>query len=130
MVWVKNKQIAYIETIIKYQPIKANDTHSDNTKNDLIMFISFFVKLIELVTLIFITSYFFLILWVLLCEAIEDFIYNETVISDCDHMDQFFPHYGLKEDTLGEVMLKIFYFAFTSLTTVGFGDFLPISQWE
>ena len=66
--------MTYIQTIIDYQPIKANSKLENNTKNDWIMFISFFVKLTELVTLIFTTSYFFLILWVLLCEFIEDFI--------------------------------------------------------
>ena len=46
------------------------------------MFISFFVKLIELVTLIFSTSYFFLITWVLLCEFLEDFVIGNNYIGD------------------------------------------------
>mgnify|MGYP006098023469 CR=1 FL=1 len=67
----------YIRNIIENNPIKANDTLNNITKNDYIMFISFIVKLFELVSLIFGTSYFFLIIWVLLCEGIEDFILDD-----------------------------------------------------
>jgi len=102
------------------------------------MFISFFVKLIELVTLIFSTSYFFLITWVLLCEFLEDFVidpYNSNAEivpgQDSDDGSQyFFPYYGLHETSLERTTLNIFYFAFTSLTTVGFGDYHPISEME
>lgn len=137
MFWVKQKQMTYIQTIIDYQPLKANSKLENNTKNDWIMFISFFVKLIELVTLIFTTSYFFLIIWVLLCEFIEDFILNDNFASQIATGNEekfaelyFFPYYGLCDKSLEEVTLDIFYFAFTSLTTVGFGDFHPISELE
>ena len=120
----------YIKNIIANQPILANETLKDVTKNDHIMFISFIVKLIELVTLIFITSYFFLIIWVLLCEGIEDFIFKRDKDSVYYEEDHFFPTYGLNHENLGIVSLKIFYYAFTSLTTVGFGDFYPISEQE
>ena len=45
------------------------------------MFVSFFVKLVELITLVFTSSYFFTVLWVLLCEGIEDFILGEAACS-------------------------------------------------
>ena len=131
MQWVKNKQMAYIRNIIANQPILANATEMNVTKNDYLMFISFVVKLIELVSLIFITSYFFLIIWVLLCEGIEDFILeyeNDEIPADAE--EHFFPTYGLTNEHLSLVSLKIFYYAFTSLTTVGFGDFYPISTKE
>lgn len=135
----------YIRNIIENNPIKANDTLNNITKNDYIMFISFIVKLFELVSLIFGTSYFFLIIWVLLCEGIEDFILDDghniinpqlgaapnnlSATHETD-IDQFFPTYGLNNEPLSKVTLKIFYYAFTSLTTVGFGDFHPISEQE
>jgi hypothetical protein len=94
------------------------------------MFISFIVKLIELVGLIFLTSYFFLIIWVLLCEGIEDIILQPQNQELPDEFDDFFHTYGLSDETLDLVSLKIFYYAFTSLTTVGFGDFHPIGEKE
>jgi hypothetical protein len=130
MLWVKQKQMEYIHDIIDNDPIKANDNLNDITKNDYIMFISFTVKLIELVSMIFTSSYFFLIIWILLCEGIEDFIDGDKKDSEQFDNEHFFPTYGLNDEKISKVTLKIFYYAFTSLTTVGFGDFHPISELE
>lgn len=44
--------------------------------------------------------------------------------------ENFMPIYDLQDKSEQTVFLTCFYFAFTSLTTVGFGDFHPISEFE
>ena len=97
------------------------------------MFISFLIKLTELVSLIFTVSYLFALLWVILCEIVEDMILNVRFKNPevaAEYPDQFFTYYNLDSYPKPIIFLKVFYFAFTSLTTVGFGDFHPCSQYE
>lgn len=124
--------MARIQKVIEEDPILANDKNLNTTKNDVIMFYSFLVKLIELIVIIFSTCYLFCILWIIICEAVEDFVLNTTFDSESssDQYDHFFPHYGFVELDTDIVTLSIFYFAFTSLTTVGFGDYYPMSEIE
>ena len=75
--------------------------------------------------LVFTTSYMFALIWIILCEIIEDFFQgrdftNRIIIGDSD---VFITNYHLNENTLPEATLIVIYFAFTSLTTVGFGDY-------
>ena len=131
---VKLYQMNLIEDMIKNDPKRANNTIEDITKNETILFISFLVKLFELITLIFTFAYFFASLWIILCEFVEDFILN-IEFSDVNLVnkftkDYFIPYYDLQYEEDNLVLLKVFYFAFTSLTTVGFGDYHPISTLE
>jgi hypothetical protein len=50
------------------------------------MFIAFLVKLTELVSLIFTVSYLFALLWIILCELVEDMILqvNFTIAEDAE----------------------------------------------
>jgi len=139
MNFVKQHQMASIQRMIENDPEKANNNLEDLTKNETILLISFLVKLLELITFIFSFSYFFTCLWVILCEFVEDFILDlefENGLSDSDHYNtqhqeaNFMLYFNLQHDQDDSVMLKVFYFAFTSLTTVGFGDYHPISTIE
>jgi len=120
----------YIQNLIDNNQELSNDKDQDLTKNDSIMFIAFLVKLTELVSLIFTVSYLFALLWIILCEIVEDMILkvNFTINEDAElHEDHFFTYYELDQYSKSIIFLKVFYFAFTSLTTVGFGDFHPCS---
>lgn len=120
------------------------DNHFANSKdgrNNMIeetMAISYILRIFEVVVLILNTSYLVGMLWIIACECIEDFWLNED-----------FKQYQTKEDlekyayigqsfkgnwlTEYEIYLKPHsqraitgaYFAFTSLSTVGFGDLSP-----
>lgn len=47
-----------------------------------------------------------------------------------DNMDHFTEFFGLDQMSQYESMIALLYFSFTSLTTVGFGDFHPKSDAE
>lgn len=47
-----------------------------------------------------------------------------------EHKNTFIMKYNLNYKTLSEISIILTYFAFTTLATVGFGDFVPISDTE
>ena len=69
--------------------------------------------------------------WFILCEAEKD--YDEAFgDQDTDDSNRFFIAYDLGDNAKSnyEKMIAMFYFASTTLTTVGFGDFNPKSDIE
>jgi len=69
-------------------------------------------------------------IWVILCEFIDDFMngvdFSDFNRSEFDGGGDFISNYKLNiGTTLLNALLIVFYFAFTSLTTVGFGDYYP-----
>ena len=76
-------------------------------------------KVIKLVLIILILSYFLGTLW---------FIFSKETSSPGDYT--FYNEYNLEEKTPSENLVIVLYFAFTTLSTVGFGDFNPKSESE
>lgn len=76
-------------------------------------------------------SYHFGMLWIILCEGVEDFIHDTDYIYDHEsHPDNFIVAYHLYDDPAEITALDVTYFSFTSLSTVGFGDFHPKNGYE
>ena len=68
-----------------------------------------------------------------MCKGVEDFVHNvdyKNPESAALYPDTFFTHFGLTFIEPKEVAIIVTYFAFTSLSTVGFGDFYPRSNFE
>ena len=78
--------------------------------------------------MVFTTCYLFAIIWIILCESVEDFLHGSDFGKYEDDGDTFISAYQLNGYSLEGETLVMVYFAFTSLTTVGFGDFYPISE--
>ena len=101
-----------------------NNTQTDATiDNNKIMFqisIMYGFRVLKLVVTMLIFSYFLGTLW---------FIFSKrTTMSEDDYT--FYNAYNLKDNTNFENLIIVVYFAFTTLSTVGFGDFNPKSEFE
>lgn len=59
--------------MIEDYPELANNDLKDNTKNEYILVISFIIRIIEQIILVFSLSYMFTMSWIILCEFVEDF---------------------------------------------------------
>ena len=74
--------------------------------------------------------YFFALFFKIVLEAEEDFE-GHIVLTDCGQAIGFYPAcFGSWKMGLLEEMIKLNYFSFTTLSTVGFGDFEPRSNSE
>jgi len=95
--------------------------------------ISYFLKIVKLVIIILNFSYLLGIMWVVKCKFMEDVIYDADYRYEEDaqlHPDAFEVYYGLYNKTVYDSIIVYTYFAFTSLSTVGFGDYCPRSDFE
>jgi hypothetical protein len=76
-------------------------------------------------------SYLTGVFWLMLCEFMHDFYFDIDLKINSDgnqpeqELDLFIIHYGMEDKTHKESLLIATYFAFTSLSTVGFGDYHP-----
>ena len=97
------------------------------------MLIGFALKLNELITGIFLLSYYIGIFWIIMCESYEDFVEetqykNHPNLSELD--DNFLTYYNLHMKNATELVIISTYFSLTSLTTVGLGDYRPVNNIE
>lgn len=71
-------------------------------------------------------------MWLIMCKAVEDFIYEVkyTVGVVENYRENFLVNFELYLKTPYENTIIAMYYAFTSLSTVGFGDYNPRSDIE
>ena len=125
----------------------ANDPSVDNNKMAYIMFVSHLLKTLKLIFIILNISYFVGLGWLTMCRIIESSKENVSLQFDIsehrllfgggerdDHVDDddsiFIGKFKLSLMSQNNQALAAMYFAFTSLSTVGFGDFYPVSDVE
>jgi hypothetical protein len=109
----------------------AECTDCDNNSINMIMNIGYILKIVKLVLVIFNFSYFTGILWLILCDVMKETfeIRHEDAKFEYNH-DDFITGFQLDEQSDRTNALVAMYFLFTSLSTVGFGDFYPKSDAE
>ena len=89
------------------------------------------IKIIKVTLVIFNVAYFFGVIWFVFADITWDVI--EPIYEDLtpDHnLDYFMNYYKLEENSQMRNTVISCYFAFTTLSTVGFGDFHPESNIE
>jgi len=127
---IHNKQK---KLLMDMNPKMGDDIFQDHNKVEQLLFIGYFIKTFKLVIIIFNFSYFFAIFWIIVCKGVEDFVKNVDYTnpeSAALYPDTFLTNFGLVDIEPREVAIIVTYFAFTSLSTVGFGDYHPISDIE
>ena len=91
-----------------------------------ILMISYFFKTFKLIIVIVTISYFMGMLWYIFCDL--TFIPVEELNGSQDV--GFIEEFELNKNSAGENAVIVIYFAFTTLSTVGFGDYHPRSNAE
>lgn len=129
--YYKVKQLKRIQKKIEMNENIKNDRENDHTNLNSIIYLGVVLKLTELLTLIFFLSYFCAVIWLVICEL----QYEYSVQSDYIWAnDNFFVYYRIGPDfnkySKIQTVIIAFYFMNTSLSTIGFGDFKPISDAE
>ena len=106
----------------------------------MMLMISYILKTIKLILLLFNQSYIFGIGWLIFCELNQEFEqYLRSDIKENDperynnmNNEYFLSYFNLDGDwrTRAEKVIISSYYGFTTLTTIGFGDYHPRSDNE
>ena len=73
------------------------------------------------------------LLWLIMCDFMNDFVFDMDNYSEeaaTDFPETFIHYNSLHTKTMSENTIIVTYFAFTSLSTVGFGDYHPRGDLE
>lgn len=136
-----------LEYVIANDPIAAEDQDSDQNKIAFLIKTNFFIRIFKLVIIIMNISYFIGFFWYIFCDVTKDVQLStpDTKDDSAHNFDNFIEEFGLVEykvnwdpeaktrtlvkvkdlKTDGERAIISMYFAFTTLSTVGFGDYYP-----
>lgn len=118
---------------LEENPSLAFNVDIDQNKIEECLLFEYFLKIIRLVIIILAISYFFGIIFLVVCEAVLDFQFN-IIIEDfrtgnlTDEQNEhelFLLFFEFNNKNNMEMLIISTYFACTSLSTVGFGDFTP-----
>ena len=90
------------------------------------MILSYFFRLFRLFVFVFYFTYAFGMLWFTFVKIQLQLDFFENSKDGNNFIDQF----ELKENSAQSNMIACYYFAWTTLSTVGFGDFKPYSNVE
>ena len=114
-----------LDDIIENDPIEAENIDKDNNKISALIFTNFSIRIAKLVIIILNISYFLGMFWYIFCDLTEQLFYTGD-----DPSGTFFSHNGIRDYNDIQNAIKVTYYSFTSLSTVGFGDYHPRSNSE
>ena len=118
-----------INSIIKNNTTLANNKIKDNNFVSLVILISHLVKTTQLIITILCVSYFFGIFWFIFCDITTKTEEEQGLRNDPGE-DYFLITFDVYDQAHSESIVMLTYFAFTSLSTVGLGDYHPRSNKE
>jgi hypothetical protein len=112
----------------------ANNMLENKNPVQTLLFTGYFLKTLQLTIIIVNLSYIIGMLFFIMCEFNQDFIYDVDY-HQLDEPSEFEPenfisYFGLYDKSAGDIAVIVSYYMFTSLSTVGFGDYHPRSNSE
>jgi hypothetical protein len=124
-----------LRKIIEKNPILAEDITSDQNKISLMIMVGFIIKIIKLGLIILNICYFLGLFWFIFCDVELDIIFkNIGELSEEELESQntefFLDYYELQGNSAFRNSVIGMYYGFTTLATVGFGDYAPRSNPE
>ena len=131
MQFVKSYYQNRIMKLIEEKPALGNNCDADNNCIELQLFISYTLKTLRLAIIILNIAYLTGVFWLFMVEFVNDFVLNieledhEEYLANEDNPETFIGYYSMQDNSQGYNLIACMYFAFTSLSTVGFGDFHP-----
>lgn len=129
---IKKIYQAKLDRIIANDPVLREDTNQDNNNISLLIAITNVIKILKLVLIIFNISYFLGFFWFIFCEI--NYRTTKDKLSGLDEVfyntETFYTYFKLEDNSDGRNAILVVYYAFTSLSTVGFGDIVPRSNSE
>lgn len=118
--------------IIEFEQVLAEDTNQDNNNISLLIAITNGIKIFRLVLIIFNISYFLGFFWFIFCDLFNRITSERNELLDpvFNNTETFYTYNSLDGNSDLRNAIIVIYYAFTSLSTVGFGDFNPRSNTE
>lgn len=135
MQYLKERRIELTDKAISNSPELGEDRLIDHNQIEQLLFINFSLKTGVLFLIIVTFSYIFAMSFSILLEFEDDLwhFFGWYVTGDCqtDDAGGFFQKcYGFSDRSIAQKTIVLSYFSFTSLSTVGFGDYNPKSNVE
>lgn len=125
-----------LEQIIATDPLKAEDMITDQNKIQQTIMVGFLIKIFKLGLIIVNICFFLGLFWFIFVNLFLDFAKDRDLSSYTEkelekmNKDYFLEYYELEDNSPFENTVVGLYFAFTTLSTVGFGDYAPRSNVE
>ena len=134
--YIKAGLINRMERKIESDVHFANNMIEPMNPVESLMFSGYMLKSLQLTIILVNISYIMGMLFFILCEAVQDYHYDvnyqEMAEEDIENFEpeNFIQYFQLYSKTAGENSVIMTYYMFTSLSTVGFGDYHPRSNLE
>lgn len=122
-----------LDKLIISNPEVAHNRVYNYIQIEKLVCISFLLKILKLVLVMLNLAFLLAMFWYTGLKFVEDFVYGVDYSDECmDHIykDEFINYYKLGDKSNEFNLIILVYFAFTTLTTVGFGDYAPRSDIE
>ena len=124
-----------VESMIKADERVGEEMIADINQISTLLVINFVIRISKIALDILTVCYFLGLGWYIFCELLYDFSepYWERKTPEeiaFKNSDDFIHFYGLEHHSFAHRTITAVYFAFTTLSTVGFGDYAPRSDVE
>ena len=132
LTYYKKDQTKRLEYLIQHDTCKANSKDEDHIKINDILLMSYVLKMMKIMINISSICYIFAMIFKFLIEIQNDYMNWDSyaTVGTQEEPEHFTGFYSMNEREDYDILLAYLYFSFTSLTTVGFGDYNPRSDIE